>query len=99
MPNHLHGIIVIKHPLKNVATEQCSVPTRYGLLSKIIKSFKEIVIKTIHRKFCNYRFLWQRSFYDHIIRNEKSLWAIRQYIRNNAKNWEEDRNNIQNLFM
>jgi REP element-mobilizing transposase RayT len=31
-------------------------------------------------------FQWQKSFHDHIIRNEKSLYAIRRYIRDNPKN-------------
>jgi hypothetical protein len=33
------------------------------------------------------QFKWQRSFYDHVIRDERSLFYIRQYIRNNPKNW------------
>lgn len=40
--------------------------------------------------------IFQRSFYDHIIRNEYSLNRIRQYIKNNLRNWEEDRNNLYN---
>ncbi|MFH0979401.1 MAG: transposase [Candidatus Roizmanbacteria bacterium] len=103
MPNHIHGIVVIsKHKqkiIKNVGTEQCSVPTRFGLLSKIIKSFKEIIIKIFHIEFGNYRFKWQRSFYDHIIRNEESVQKIREYIRNNAKNWNKDRNNPKNVIL
>lgn len=34
--------------------------------------------------------IWQRNFYDHIIRDEKSLYFIRKYIRENARNWETD---------
>ena len=34
--------------------------------------------------------IWQRSFYDHIIRNEKSLNSIRRYIKFNAHKWEDD---------
>ena len=37
--------------------------------------------------------LWQRSFYDHIIRNKKSLDNIRAYIQNNPLKWELDANN------
>jgi len=39
--------------------------------------------------------IWQRSFHDHVIRNEKSLAEIRAYIINNPLNWENDKNNIQ----
>ena len=39
------------------------------------------------------RRLWQRSFYDHIIRDEDSLNRIRQYIIDNPAHWESDREN------
>src|SRR3989344_8691696 len=82
MPNHVHGIIQITKP---VVTGQCPVPTRvnYGLLSKIVNSFKNMVTKEIRKNFNNYEFQWQRSFYDHIIRNEKVLNKIYEYIKNN----------------
>jgi putative transposase len=41
--------------------------------------------------------LWQRSFHDHIIRNERSLNAIRRYIAKNPVNWEQDIDNLINL--
>lgn len=88
MPNHLHGIIHI------VGNEQCSFPTgknNYGLISKIVKSFKEITLKTIRMKFKQIDFMWQKSFYDHIIRDEISLFNIRKYIINNPLKWELDR--------
>jgi REP element-mobilizing transposase RayT len=34
--------------------------------------------------------VWQRSYHDRIIRSDRELQAIRQYIRNNPKKWEED---------
>jgi len=36
---------------------------------------------------------WQSRFYDHIIRDEKSLNRIRKYIRDNPKNWGNDKVN------
>ena len=87
-----------------VGTEHCSVPTannhkNYGLLSKIVKSFKEISLKTIRKNYNDYEFSWQRSFYDHIIRNKKSLENIRRYIYYNPVKWELDRNNLENLWI
>jgi len=41
--------------------------------------------------------LWQRSFHDHIIRNERSLNAIRRYIAKNPTNWDQDVDNRINL--
>jgi len=40
--------------------------------------------------------LWQRGYYEHIVRGEKELDKIREYITNNPKNWAEDQNNIKN---
>ena len=83
MPNHIHGVVVID----NVGTEHCSVPTETVMektnLSQIIKSFKEICIKPICKKYNNFDFAWQRSFYDHIIKDEQSLLNIQNYIINN----------------
>lgn len=100
MPNHIHGIIIISDD-NNDRTEHCSVPTNtepgYGLLSKVIKSFKNAVTKKIRQELSDNNFQWQRSFYDHVIRNEKSLYEIRRYIINNPLKWELEKNNIENL--
>jgi REP element-mobilizing transposase RayT len=37
--------------------------------------------------------LWQRNYYDHIIRNESELDHVREYIRNNPLSWEQDQEN------
>jgi len=37
---------------------------------------------------------WQRNYFEHIVRNERELHAIRQYIRNNPARWELDRDNL-----
>ena len=95
MPNHIHGIIIIGEADK---TGQCPVTTDnksdgaigYGLLSKVINSFKGLVTKSIKRTPGGSNFGWQRSFFDHVIRNEKSLLAIRQYIQNNPLKWHLD---------
>ena len=38
--------------------------------------------------------LWQRGYYDRIVRNERELNAIREYIRLNPERWAEDRDNL-----
>lgn len=77
MPNHLHLIIVIDNPV--IGRTQFA-PT----ISRIIKQFKGAITKQIGFS------PWQRSFYDHIIRNEKEYTAYWQYIENNPVNWEND---------
>lgn len=92
MPNHFHGIIVID----NVGNGLKPFPTtakRHGL-SEIVRGFKTFSSRRINEKLTDgKRFQWQKSYYDHVIRNEKSLNQIREYIRNNPLKWETDPEN------
>lgn len=54
-------------------------------ISKIIKHFKTNVTREIKYS------IWQKSFYEHIIRNEKEYLQIKEYIKNNVINWRKDR--------
>src|SRR5690606_30614049 len=96
MPDHIHGIIIIDNVIPPpVGAGHCPAPTGfayYGQLSKTIKSFKEACTKKIRQKAGGAGFGWQRSFYDHIIRDERSLNAIRRYIQKNPMKWDGDRN-------
>lgn len=60
-------------------------------LASIIRGYKIGVTKWT--KINNMVFAWQPRFYDHIIRNKKSLDNIRQYIVSNPSKWASDRNN------
>lgn len=80
MPNHIHMIIIIKE--NNEDTEKRKI----GLISTVIKSLKGIITKKIRGSY-NTSFQWQRSFYDHIIRNEESFYKISTYIRYNELKW------------
>ncbi|MDD3284399.1 MAG: transposase [Patescibacteria group bacterium] len=66
---------------------------RKMLLSKIIGRFKMQSSKKINLVNHAIYFRWQKSYYEYIIRNEQSLYRIRQYIKNNPINWDCDRNN------
>ena len=67
-------------------------------LGQIIGYFKYQSTKEINKFLKNEpgQKLWQRNYFEHIIRNEQSLNKIRQYIKNNPSNWETDRNNPKN---
>ncbi|NOR46164.1 MAG: hypothetical protein GQ534_11315 [Candidatus Delongbacteria bacterium] len=56
-------------------------------LSEMVRSFKHYVTRNINEINSHTTFKWQRSFNDHIIRNEKELYAIRKYICDNPINW------------
>ena len=53
-------------------------------ISKIIQQFKGKITKELKYS------IWQKLFYEHIIRNEKEYLKIKEYIINNPLNWEKD---------
>jgi len=73
------------------------------LLSDVVGRFKSMVMTNyssgVKEKGWSpfYKKLWHRSYYDHIIRNEKDYERIVEYIRLNPENWERDKNNLENL--
>ncbi len=95
MPNHVHGIILLtEHQV--IANNDLSGglnklrPQRHGL-PEIIRGFKTFSARSInrHRKLTGVS-VWQRDYYEHIIRSQESLHRIREYIINNPMNWEND---------
>ena len=86
MPDHIHGIVIIKKPVgANTVRPKIVGPTiDFPSLSRIIQMYKGAVAKTIHQKI-DPGFKWQRSFHDRIIRNEKELDRLREYVRNNPR--------------
>ena len=89
MPNHLHGILIINKRTGRDLSLQIKIKS----LSSLIGAFKTTSSKLIHQNGLS-DFTWRRSFYDHIIRNDKSLHNIREYIRNNPATWDNDEENI-----
>ena len=105
MPNHIHGIIFIttqNHPLRSTDANDVGATGRSPLprgpkpksLGSFVAGFKSIVTKRVNelRKTPGIS-VWQRNYYDHIIRNENELHLIRKYIVNNPAQWEYDREN------
>jgi REP element-mobilizing transposase RayT len=71
--------------------------TKPGSLSAIIQNFTSITTRKINRiRKTPGEKLWQRNFHDRIIRNEKELFNIRQYIIDNPLKWEIDNENPNN---
>ena len=71
------------------------VERRKMLLSKIIGRFKMNSSKLINNiRNSTGAHIWQRGYYDHIIRNDEDLNNIKQYIQNNPQNWDKDKNNF-----
>lgn len=99
MPNHVHGIIELlgrRDTARRVptTTENFGKPTKNSIPT-IIRSYKSAVTKAINE--LNNQpgdKIWQRNYYDHIIRNRQELNRIRKYIRENPENWEKDKLNV-----
>ena len=77
MPNHIHAIFDVQD--KGFKTD----------LTVIIGQYKMTVTKRIRAEKPGFQ-VWQRSFHDHVIRNQKSYEQIWQYIENNPLKWDED---------
>jgi putative transposase len=104
MPNHIHGVIEIVES-DNVGTGFKPVPTngptidtnkpmshRHSL-SEIIRGFKTFSSRAINGGTPDGFFRWQRSFYDRVIRDDRELAAIREYIVENPRHWPDDKEN------
>ena len=93
MPNHLHGIILISDQCRGGSrTAQMPLPPKP--LGRLIGAFKTVSTKRIRIEDKSLRTpIWQRNYYEHVIRNEKEMAAIREYIVNNPINWELDKYN------
>jgi len=101
MPNHFHGIIcIVGAPL--AAPDVSNTDTKTGAassaptLGKIMRCFKSISAIDVNRISDRQgQPLWQRNYYERIIRDEEEFAAIREYIVANPGNWAEDENNPQ----
>uniref|UniRef100_Q3AU66 Transposase IS200-like domain-containing protein n=1 Tax=Chlorobium chlorochromatii (strain CaD3) TaxID=340177 RepID=Q3AU66_CHLCH len=106
MPNHMHGIIVLNeisvedvgagftpaqnNALSNIRAGASPAPT----VSEIVGTYKSLVangcLKIYTTKNETMGKLWQRNYYEHIIRNEQSYQSFSEYIINNPAKWEDD---------
>jgi putative transposase len=86
MPNHIHGIILIKDH-----NSEINPSNLYGL-TEIIRGFKTFSAKEINaiRKTKGFS-VWQRGFHDRIIRGKDELDRIKKYVLDNPKNWPSDK--------
>jgi putative transposase len=83
MPNHMHGIITIDGNSKPIP--------------EIIRGFKSYTARKINElRSMTGEMVWQRSYYEHIIRSDEESIHIGNYILNNAAQWKTDEENIVN---
>jgi len=108
MPNHLHGIAMLPRDEwctevndNTGRGKACLAPTprRFGTpppnsLSSIIGSFKSAASRRINilRRTPGAP-VWQRNYYEHVIRNREDLHEVQQYILDNPLRWAMDNEN------
>ena len=96
MPNHIHIVISINNDWQTQVIDKFNaIDGEFGVvdggrtqfaptISRVIKQFKGSITKKIGVS------IWQRSYHDHIIRNEQDYCRIAEYIENNPAKWMED---------
>ena len=109
MPNHIHGIIVIhsadspvgathaspdvRRTADTIATHASPGPGRRSI-GALVGSFKSAASRQINQWRNTPGIpIWQRNYYERVIRDDRELDAIRQYIADNPVRWFEDENN------
>ncbi|MHB1417560.1 MAG: transposase [Chloroflexota bacterium] len=98
MPNHLHGIVFLEPgegDPRASGRSPLQIARGVGLsphsLASFIAGFKSATTKRINERRCTPGVpLWQRNYYEHVIRSDESLVKTREYVANNPLKWELD---------
>jgi putative transposase len=91
MPNHLHGIIILAPAAASRGAACKGAASGAPTLGQIIRTFKSLAAMEANRILgFSERPFWQRNYYEHVIRDDDELNIIRQYIRDNPRNWPDD---------
>ena len=106
MPNHVHGVIIVgaihELPLRKLTPHQWPIQTGYSdrlqrrdmLIPKIVGWFKMNTAKQVNQMRGTAGIpVWQRNYWEHVVRNEESLERIREYITTNPSRWHLDAEN------
>ncbi|HUT75963.1 MAG TPA: transposase [Armatimonadota bacterium] len=107
MPNHIHGIILIcgdglddspqRHGNDVGAHGRAPLQRKPRSLASFVAGFKCAATKRINElRSTPGRRVWQRNYYEHVIRNADDLAEIRRYIADNPLKWESDTENPVN---
>jgi REP element-mobilizing transposase RayT len=102
MPNHVHAILFLdrawqRHAPTSETKRAFSKPIA-GSLATIIGAYKSVVARKINQlRNTPGNPVWQRNYHEHVVRNEKSLNMLREYVQHNPSKWAEDRVNPANL--
>jgi len=97
MPNHIHAIITLASSRRGVLhtpSEKFESPAQ--TLGAIVRGFKSATTRLINvMRATPGTAVWQRNYYEHVVRDDSELQRIREYIVNNPVQWALDRENPQ----
>jgi REP-associated tyrosine transposase len=86
MPNHVHGIVILKRDDGDEA--------RRAPLSEVVRGFKTFSARRVNGiRGVIGTAVWQRSYFERVIRDERELHNVRQYIAENPARWDDDAEN------
>ena len=97
MPNHIHGIIFLTDVGAGLKPAPTVSPGYCHPLPEIVRGFKTFSSRKINElRNMSGTALWQRNYFEHVIRREESLEKIREYIETNPLRWALDKENPVN---
>ncbi len=98
MPNHIHGIVIIARrgvlqyaPTGDAPTDTIKFKSPSQTIGAIVRGFKSAATKQINaQRGARGIPVWQRNYYEHIIRSAPDMHRIAAYIQNNPAQWHDD---------
>lgn len=99
MPNHLHGVMWIDDDAVGARRGRAPASEAFGSpipgsLATIVRAFKSVTARRINDlRGTPGEPVWQRNYYEHVIRDDRALRRIRQYIADNPLQWALDPEN------
>ena len=86
MSNHFHGIVVLENGCVGAGSKPARTP-----IPEVMRQFKTFSARKINQmRGTPGQPVWQRFYYDHIIRNEHDYLRVWRYINENPAKWAED---------
>lgn len=103
MPNHAHLLLLLHSWPPSIITEPEKrigrTNAQSGSVGAIIGNYKSQVTRRVNDlRGISGETIWQRGYWDRIVRNEEELLRIRKYIIDNPIRWEQDRDNLDSML-
>jgi putative transposase len=93
MPDHVHMIFVIAYRDSDAAQGAAAFRSPAGTLGAIVRGYKGAVTSQVNKLRGTEGPIWQRNYYEHVVRNDADLNRIRRYIAANPARWSHTTTN------